>query len=133
LKIASPAAARKTTLSLKLLGGGLRHPRVIDSVKTEFELDTVVVVAPDQVSCALGDEAAILHVTKSVYYGVNPVGASIWNLLKTPKTVREIRDALLQEYEVEAGRCERDLFALLEKLCEEGLIRILDSAGAAKA
>lgn len=104
------------------------HAKAIDKVKTEFELHTVVVVATDQVSCALGDEAAILNVTKSVYYGMNPVGASIWNLLKQPKTVREIRDALLDEYEVEADRCECDLLALLEKLRDEGLIQILDSA-----
>jgi hypothetical protein len=64
----------------------------------------------------------------SVYYGVNPVGATVWNLLKEAKTVGQIRDAILNEYEVDALRCEKDLFALLEEMRSEGLIEVRDRA-----
>ncbi len=47
-----------------------------------------------------------------VYYGLNAVGASIWNLLQQPRTVSEIRDAILGEYEAEPQQCERDLLTL---------------------
>lgn len=60
----------------------------------------------------------------SVYYGVNPVGARVWNLLQQPRSVSELRDTLLDEFEVEADRCERDLFDLLEKMRGEGLIEV---------
>ncbi|PIU39798.1 MAG: PqqD family protein, partial [Candidatus Omnitrophica bacterium CG07_land_8_20_14_0_80_50_8] len=39
-----------------------------------------------------------------------------------PKTVREIKDALLNEYEVEPARLEQDLLALLNDLAGKGLI-----------
>jgi hypothetical protein len=81
-------------------------------------------VSSQQVSCPLGDEAAILNMKNSVYYGVNPVGATVWNLLKQPKTVTEIRDAILDEYEVEEKRCEQDLLTLLEEMRSEGLIEV---------
>ena len=89
-----------------------------------LSLQTTVIVSSQQVSCPLGDEAAILNMKNSVYYGVNPVGATVWNLLKQPKTIAEIRDAIIEEYEVEEKRCEQDLLTLLEEMRSEGLIEV---------
>jgi hypothetical protein len=95
-------------------------------VDAPLSLQTTVMVTSQQVSCPLGDESAILNMKNSVYYGVNPVGATVWNLLKEAKTVGQIRDAILNEYEVDALRCEKDLFALLEEMRSEGLIEVRD-------
>lgn len=89
-------------------------------------VQSVVVAAKQQVSCPLGEESAILNLKNSVYYGLDPVGAHVWKLLREPKSVGELRDALLDEYDVEAGRCEQDLLALLEKMRSEGLIEVQD-------
>ncbi len=85
---------------------------------------SIVMASPEQVSCPLGDESAILNLKNSVYYGLNSVGARVWELLRQPKSVGEIRDALLEEFEVEAERCERDLLDLLEKMRSEGLVEV---------
>ena len=98
-----------------------------------LSLQTTVMVSSQQVSCPLGDEAAILNMKNSVYYGVNPVGATVWNLLKQPKTVAEIRDAILEEYEVEEKRCEQDLLTLLEEMRSEGLIEVRGETRGASA
>lgn len=89
-----------------------------------LSLHAVVVAAAEQVSCPLGEEAAILNLKNSVYYGMNPVGARIWELLKQPKSVSELCDVLLDEYEVDQERCVQDLLALLHKMREEGLIEV---------
>lgn len=91
---------------------------------TPLSIGSIVTAAPDQISCPLGEESAILNVRSTVYYGLNPVGARVWNLLQQPKTVRELRDTIAGEYEVELENCERDLFELLEKLRAEGLIQV---------
>lgn len=85
---------------------------------------TTIVAAKDQVSCDLGGEAAILNLKSGVYYGLDPVGARIWNLIQTPKTLAQIRAALLEDYDVEPDRCERDLSELLEQLASAELIEI---------
>lgn len=85
---------------------------------------SIVVVAKEQVSCPLGEEAAVLNLKNSVYYGLDSVGARIWTLLQQPRSVGELRDTLLSEYEVEARRCEQDLLALLESMRSEGLIEV---------
>lgn len=91
---------------------------------------TVVVAAEEQVSADLAGEAAVLNLKNGVYYGLNAVGARIWNLLQQARTVNEIRDHLLAEYDVEGVRCEADLYALLEKLAAEGLIKIRNETSA---
>lgn len=89
-----------------------------------LSVSSVVGATREQVSCNLGDEAAILNLKNTVYYGLNPVGARVWNLVQQSRSVSEIRDALLEEYDVVAEQCERDLLELLEKMREQGLIEI---------
>jgi len=92
-----------------------------------LSIRSIVTASLDQISCPLGEESAILNVRSTVYYGLNPVGARVWNLLQHPKTVQELRDTLIDEYDVEMENCERDLLDLLEKLRAEGLIHVRDA------
>ena len=89
-----------------------------------------VVAARDQVSCDVGGEAAILQLASGVYYSLDAVGSRIWALLQSPRSVREIRDALVAEYDVPAERCERDLLGLLEALAAAQLIDVQDDHAA---
>jgi hypothetical protein len=91
-----------------------------------ISLDSVVVASKDQVSCALEDEVAIVHVKAGVYYGLDPIGARVWELVGTPRSVRSIRDTLLAEYQVDADRCETDLVALLQALHQADLVEVAD-------
>lgn len=91
---------------------------------TALAMHSVVFAVDDQVSCPLGEEAAILNLKNNVYYGLDSVGARVWNLLQQPRSVTDLRNALLDEYEVDAERCERDLLGLLEKMLKEGLIEV---------
>jgi hypothetical protein len=85
---------------------------------------SIVVAAKDQVSCDLGGEAAILNIKSGVYYGLDPIGAQVWNLIQKPHRVAEVREAVVRDYDVEPERCERDVIALLESLLAEGLIEV---------
>ena len=84
--------------------------------------ESTIVQAKDQVSCELDGEAVILGLKKGFYYGLDPVGAHVWNLLKRPVRVDEIRDDILKNFDVEFERCEKDLAVLLKELLKEGLI-----------
>jgi hypothetical protein len=88
--------------------------------------DIVVVAAEHQVSAQLGEETMILHFEDGTYYGLDAVGASIWDLLQQPRTVAEIRDRICEDYDVEPGRCERELIVLLRQLTERRLVELPD-------
>jgi hypothetical protein len=68
----------------------------------------------------------ILQLESGMYHGLNAVGAAIWALLREPRSVEEIQQAILAEFAVDAERCQRDVMALLSKLEAEGLIEVLD-------
>ena len=54
------------------------------------------------------------NTTKAQFISINAVLAG----------VKEIRDVLVSEYQVEPARCERDLIALLSGLADEGLVEV---------
>jgi Coenzyme PQQ synthesis protein D (PqqD) len=89
---------------------------------------TIVSASPEQVSCPLGEESAILNLNNTVYYGLNPVGSRVWDLLQKPRSVGELRDILVNEYDVGIERCESDLLRLLERMWSEGLIQVCRAA-----
>jgi hypothetical protein len=91
-------------------------------VDDAISLDSIVAAAPGQVSCALEDEIAILHLRAGRYYGLDPVGARVWQLVAAPRALRAVRDTLLAEYDVDAARCEADLLALVRDLAAAGLV-----------
>jgi hypothetical protein len=84
----------------------------------------VAAASHQQVSSEVGEETVILHLVDGVYYGLDPVGTSIWRLLQEPRAVAEIRDRIVEEYDVAPDRCERDLVALLRDLSQRRLITV---------
>ncbi len=87
---------------------------------------TQVKASNDQVSCDLAGEAAILDLQNGIYYGLDPVGARIWELIQSPCDCQGIVSQLLDEYDVEAEQCQHDVLALLSQLSERGLIEICE-------
>lgn len=96
----------------------------------KLTMDCVVSLAADQVSSELAGEIVILNLAAGVYHGLEGTGARVWQLIQKPCKVSQVRDALLNEYDVEADRCERDLLELLEEFANNGLVRI-EAAGIA--
>jgi hypothetical protein len=92
-----------------------------------LSVDSVIVAAPEQVSCDLAGEAAILNLKSGVYFGLNPIGARIWELIQEPKAAKDIVHVLLEEYDVDPQRCESDVLQLLHDLSQHELIQVKGS------
>lgn len=96
----------------------------------EITPDTVLVAARDQVSTELEGEAVILGLADGVYYGLDGVGAHVWELLREPRSVAELRDAVTAAFEVDPATAERDLLALLGELAARRLVEPAPPIGA---
>ncbi len=83
-------------------------------------------MSKDFVYCNVEDEMVLLGMEDGIYYGLNPVGAFIWEQIKEPKTIDEVRDAILDEYDVGKDECEKDLMELLQELTQKGMIVVKD-------
>jgi Coenzyme PQQ synthesis protein D (PqqD) len=98
------------------------------SNQKELLLDSIITAATEQISCDLSGEAAILDLRSGVYYGLNQTGAFLWNQLKEPVSVRTVRDAMVDEFAVDAVHCERDLIRILTELVDRGLVEVKNEA-----
>lgn len=94
------------------------------SSPAEITLERTISAAPDQVSSDLGGEAVILNLKNGTYYGLNEVGAFVWERIQQPQTALALRDMLLAEYEVEVEQCEQDLLELLSTMAAHNLIEV---------
>jgi hypothetical protein len=99
-------------------------------LNTVISLGAMIVATEDQVSSDLGDEVAILDLKAGMYYGLDSVGARVWDLIQQPRIAGEILDILTKEYDVDPERCEHDLIALLQRLEDKGLIEVSDGTPA---
>lgn len=79
-----------------------------------------------QVSCPLREEAAILNMATGKYYGLDAVGAAIWQRIERPASFAEVNAALQSEYDVTPAVAERDLDRFLNDLAAAGLVEIKD-------
>lgn len=64
-------------------------------------------------------------------YSFNGTGTSIWQLLETPKTLNELVNAVVQEYDEERDRIEEDVKGFLGEMLSVGLAEIPTSAAMA--
>jgi hypothetical protein len=90
----------------------------------KISINSTILVADDVVSCDLDGEAAILNINDGVYYGLDPIGAKIWNLIQKPKILFEVIEIICDEYDVDKDRCTDDILDLIKDLIENGLVRI---------
>ena len=72
----------------------------------------------------VGDETVILDLASGTYYGLDPVGARMWQLMTDEQTLAAICDTLLDEYEVTREALEGDILRLTEELLAKGLVSL---------
>jgi hypothetical protein len=70
----------------------------------------------------VGDETVILNLDSGVYFGLERVGARIWQLLGEGRTLAEVCDVIEKEYDGAREDIERDVLALVESLHAHNLI-----------
>jgi hypothetical protein len=76
----------------------------------------------ETISGRLNDEMVMMDIHKGKYFALNPVATRIWDLLDQPVSTKEICTLLLEEYDVEASRCFKEVREYLEEMVKLGLI-----------
>lgn len=56
------------------------------------------------------------------YYTLDALAGMVWNLVQSPMTLREIRDAITARFDVEPETVERDVLNVLHEMESNGLI-----------
>ena len=72
----------------------------------------------------LGDEAVLLNLKDSRYYGLDDVGRRMWELLAEHRSPEPVVQQLLREYDAEEAVLRSDLATFIEKLRAADLIAV---------
>lgn len=83
-----------------------------------------VILSPEALFQEISGEGVILDLKSSSYFGLDEVGARLWQLLQTDPILQNAFDTLLAEYEVAPAQLEQDLSKLLDQLVEAGLASV---------
>ncbi|MBE0650714.1 MAG: lasso peptide biosynthesis PqqD family chaperone [Bacteroidales bacterium] len=70
----------------------------------------------------LDNNQVMLNIEKGKYFGLNPVGKRIWDLIEQPKSFPEITETLLTEFDVTKEQCEEEVRAFLDKAVQNEII-----------
>jgi hypothetical protein len=81
---------------------------------------------PGFVAANLGEELALLDMAHGTYLGFNATAAHLWRLLDEPRTLDGLCQSLMQEFEIDAGRCRGDVAELLDRLTAAGMVKARD-------
>ena len=87
-----------------------------------MKLTDTLSISPHAVATHVGDETVILHLESGTYFGLDPVGARIWQLMGEGKALDAICEVMLNEYDVSREELERDTMNLVEDLLARDLI-----------
>ena len=91
---------------------------------TAISLDRTIRVSDDTVFRELGGEAILLQLEAGMYFGLDPVGTRLWQLMAERGNLREVFEIARQEFDVDAATLERDLLALVTQLAEKKLVSL---------
>ena len=70
----------------------------------------------------LDRESVLLDMKKEQYFGLDPVGTRVWQLLTETHSVDDTVNTMRAEYEVDESKLRQDVLALVDKLAAKGLL-----------
>jgi hypothetical protein len=76
------------------------------------------------VSSKLNAEVVMLDIEQGKYFGLDPVGARIWEIIENPVSAQSIIDALVAEYDVEEDVCRQDVEEFVAKMNDLKMIEV---------
>lgn len=85
-------------------------------------LETRWRISDSAVANAVADETVILHLGSGTYFGLDPIGARLWEALQAGEPPISICASLLEAYDVTPDQLAADLRALIEEMVRNDLI-----------
>jgi hypothetical protein len=80
-------------------------------------------VASDVLFQTVADEAVLLNISDSHYYGLDDIATRMWQLLVEHGEAEAVIRQMLDEYEVEETTLRHDFATLVASMEERGLIK----------
>lgn len=87
-----------------------------------MNMTDTVTIPTNVMARQVGDETVILDLASGTYFGLDPVGARAWQLLSEGKSLAQVCETMLSEFEVAREELQSDIARLVEELRAKGLV-----------
>jgi len=77
----------------------------------------------DNLASKIHDEIVMVNITQGNYFGLNSVGSDIWELLNEPRTVDELCEVLVEDYDIDLKSCKDQVSDFIKELEKQKLIQ----------
>jgi len=84
---------------------------------------TVVSRNEEPVSAQVDETVVMMSIEQGMYFGIEGAGPRIWAMLEQPRTVDEICEALMDEFDIDADSCRSEVLGFLHELADAQLLR----------
>ena len=91
-----------------------------------MNLNQTVTISDEVVFQEVSGETVLLDLNSESYFGLDPVGTRIWQLIADHQSLQSVFTALLEEFEVEESALKNDLDNLFRELQTQGLVSLSD-------
>ena len=78
----------------------------------------------DLLMSSVDDEAVLLGIESGMYYGLNPIGSKIWELLSSEILVSDLIGHLVEAYDAEEKVITSEVLEFLDQLLSRSLIEL---------
>jgi Coenzyme PQQ synthesis protein D (PqqD) len=89
-----------------------------------LNLNTKISVPSQVMARQVGAETVILDLASGTYYGLDAVGARVWQLMVEGQTFAQACKVLLAEYDVQPEQLQQDIAALVQSLADQKLVTL---------
>lgn len=103
---------------LTFIDGG----KYMGCAKSSCDRDATVAGRSGVLFSRIGDEIVLMSVETGKYYGLDPIGADIWQRMQSPVSVAALCAGLADTYDAPSDEISQDVTDLLERLLADGLI-----------
>jgi coenzyme PQQ synthesis protein D (PqqD) len=79
-------------------------------------------VHPSVITRELSGETVLLNLESGVYYGLDTVGTRVWQLITQGRTIANVCDTMVEEYDVAPDVLHADVTRLVGELRDRGIV-----------
>ena len=83
-------------------------------------------IQPDVLSQTVDNEVVLLDLKNESYFGLNEVGARLWQLLQEGNDLEQVYAIIGNEYDVDAVALQQDLDKLVDDLVKAELLQVIE-------
>jgi hypothetical protein len=92
--------------------------------KIQLKPNTILKRSKDIPFSQLDDELLAIDAQAGYCYSLNETAGRVWDLIAVPMSLDAICAQLRREYAVDEPTCHREVTALLQGLCDAGLVQL---------